>query len=135
MKTLLNVIWLIFSGLWMALGYALAGLICFVLVVTIPFGIACFRIARYALWPFGNRVTDRADAGLASGVGNVIWFIVAGIWITIGHVLAGVAFCLTIIGIPFGIAHFKMIPVSLMPLGRRIVPSSAPDAYPHYRWG
>ncbi|MDT0346734.1 YccF domain-containing protein [Streptomyces litchfieldiae] len=132
MKTLLNVIWLIFSGLWMALGYALAGLVCFALVVTIPFGIACFRIARYGLWPFGHTVTERRDAGLASGVGNVIWLIVAGIWITIGHILAGIGFCVTIIGIPFGIAHFKMVPVSLMPLGREIVPTAA--AYPGYRW-
>ncbi|GAA3862317.1 YccF domain-containing protein [Streptomyces sedi] len=122
MRTLLNVIWLIFSGLWMALGYAIAGAICCVLVVTIPFGLACFRIARYALWPFGYRVTDRHDAGVASGVGNVIWLIVAGIWISLGHIAAGVAFCVTVIGIPFGIAHFKMIPVSLMPLGREIVP-------------
>ncbi|WP_059013611.1 YccF domain-containing protein [Streptomyces specialis] len=132
MKTLLNLIWLIFSGLWIALGYAVAGLICFVLIVTIPFGIACFRIAGYALWPFGYTVTERRDAGVASGVGNVIWLIVAGIWITIGHIVAGIAFCVTLIGIPFGIAHFKMVPVSLMPLGREIVPTS--DPYPRYRW-
>ncbi len=131
-KTLLNLIWLIFSGLWIALGYAVAGLICFVLIVTIPFGIACFRIAGYALWPFGYTVTERRDAGVASGVGNVIWLIVAGIWITIGHIVAGIAFCVTLIGIPFGIAHFKMVPVSLMPLGREIVPTS--DPYPRYRW-
>jgi uncharacterized membrane protein YccF (DUF307 family) len=131
-KTLLNVIWLIFSGLWLAIGYAIAGLICFVFIITIPWGIACFRIATYALWPFGYTVVDRRDAGIASGVGNVIWLIVAGIWITIGHVLAGIAFCVTIIGIPFGLAHFKMVPVSLMPLGKEIVPSGA--AYPSYRW-
>ncbi|WP_049579116.1 YccF domain-containing protein [Streptomyces sp. SBT349] len=132
MKTLLNVIWLIFSGLWIALGYAVAGIICFIFIVTIPFGIACFRIAGYVLWPFGYRVTERHDAGLASGVGNVIWLIIAGIWITIGHILAGIGFCATIIGIPFGIAHFKMVPVSLMPLGREIVPTASP--YPSYRW-
>lgn len=132
MKTLLNVVWLIFSGLWLALGYAIAGVICFVLVVTIPWSIACFRIARYALWPFGYEVVDRRDAGIASGLGNVIWLIVAGIWIAIGHILAGVAFCLTIVGIPFGLAHFKLLPVSLMPLGREIVRSGA--AYPTYRW-
>lgn len=132
MKTVLNVIWLIFSGIWMAIGYAIAGLICCILIITIPWGIACFRIAAYALWPFGYRVVDRHDSGIASGIGNVIWLIVAGIWITIGHVFAGIAFCLTIIGIPFGIAHFKMIPVSLMPLGREIVSTDA--AYPSYRW-
>jgi uncharacterized membrane protein YccF (DUF307 family) len=132
MKTILNVIWLIFSGLWLALGYAIAGIICFILIITIPWGIACFRIAVYALWPFGYRVVQRGDAGVASGVGNIVWLIVAGIWITIGHVLAGIAFCVTIIGIPFGIAHFKMVPVSLMPLGREIVATSSP--YPSYRW-
>ncbi|MGP4113893.1 YccF domain-containing protein [Streptomyces sp. 4N509B] len=132
MRTLLNLVWLIFSGLWMALGYAVAGLICFVLVVTIPWGIACFRIARYALWPFGNTIVRRSEAGIASGIGNVVWLVFAGIWITIAHITAGVAFCLTIVGIPFGLAHFKMVPVSLMPLGSEIVPSDA--AYPRYRW-
>ncbi|WP_129841126.1 YccF domain-containing protein [Streptomyces sp. RFCAC02] len=132
MRTLLNVIWLVLSGLWIALGYAVAGLICCVLIITIPFGIACFRIAGYALWPFGYRVTERHDAGAASLVGNIVWLIFAGIWITIGHIIAGVGFCVTIIGIPFGIAHFKMVPISLMPLGRRIVPTD--DALPHYRW-
>ncbi|WP_052849219.1 YccF domain-containing protein [Streptomyces avicenniae] len=132
MRTLLNVIWLVFSGFWLALGYAVAGVICFVFIITIPFGIACFRIAGYALWPFGYRVTERRDAGAASLVGNVIWLIVAGIWLALGHITAGIAFCVTIIGIPFGLAHFKMVPVSLMPLGREVVPTA--DALPHYRW-
>ncbi len=134
MRTLLNVVWLVLSGLWMALGYAVAGLICCILIITIPFGVACFRIAVYALWPFGNRVVQRREAGLASGVANVIWLIVAGIWLALGHITAGIAFCVTIIGIPFGIAHFKMIPVSLMPLGREIVPTASADALPGYRW-
>ncbi|MEE1940482.1 YccF domain-containing protein [Streptomyces sp. TRM 70361] len=132
MRTLLNVVWLLFSGLWMALGYAVAGLVCLVLIVTIPWGIACFRIAAYALWPFGQRVVERPGAGVASGVGNVVWLVFAGIWLTLGHLAAGIGFFLTVIGIPFGIAHFKMIPVSLMPLGREIVPSDT--AYPSYRW-
>ena len=132
MRTLLNIIWLLLSGLWMAAGYALAGLVCCVLVVTIPWGIACFRIAAYALWPFGRTVVRRPDAGAASGVGNVVWLIVAGVWLALGHIAAGVGFLVTIIGIPFGIAHFKMLPVSLTPLGREIVESR--DAYPRYRW-
>jgi uncharacterized membrane protein YccF (DUF307 family) len=132
LKTLLNIIWLIFSGLWMAIGYAIAGVICCVLIITIPWGIACFRIAVYALWPFGYRVVRRGDAGLASGLANIVWLVVAGIWITIAHLIAGVAFCVTIIGIPFGLAHFKLVPVSLLPLGREIVPTS--DPYPGYRW-
>jgi uncharacterized membrane protein YccF (DUF307 family) len=121
-RTLLNIIWLVLSGLWLAIGYAVAGLVCLLLVVTIPWAFACFRIATYALWPFGYRVVPRRDAGIPSGIGNVIWLIVAGLWITIAHIAAGVAFCVTIIGIPFGIAHFKLVPVSLLPLGREIVP-------------
>ncbi|ANN14896.1 YccF domain-containing protein [Amycolatopsis orientalis] len=121
MRLILNVIWLVLCGLWMALGYVVAGIICCILIVTIPFGLASFRIAAYALWPFGRTVVDRRDAGAASTIGNVIWFIFAGIWLAIGHVLTGVALCVTIIGIPLGVANFKMIPVSLMPLGKEIV--------------
>ncbi|MGW8379220.1 YccF domain-containing protein [Streptomyces sp. ODS28] len=134
MRTLLNLIWFVLSGLWMAIGYVLAGLICCILIVTIPFGIASFRIAGYVVWPFGRTTVERRGAGLASGVGNVIWIVFAGLWLTIGHITAGVALCLSIIGIPFGIAHFKMIPISLMPLGRDIVPTDSAAAYPHYRW-
>ncbi|EMD27141.1 YccF domain-containing protein [Amycolatopsis azurea] len=121
MRLILNVIWLVLCGLWMALGYIVAGVICCILIVTIPFGLASFRIAAYALWPFGRTVVDRRDAGAASTIGNVIWFIFAGLWLAIGHVLTGVALCITIIGIPLGVANFKMIPVSLMPLGKEIV--------------
>jgi uncharacterized membrane protein YccF (DUF307 family) len=121
MRLILNVIWLVLCGLWMALGYIVAGIICCILIVTIPFGLASFRIAAYALWPFGRTVVDRHDAGAASTIGNVIWFVFAGLWLAIGHVLTGVALCVTIIGIPLGVANFKMIPVSLMPLGKEIV--------------
>ncbi|HEY3749464.1 MAG TPA: YccF domain-containing protein [Pseudonocardiaceae bacterium] len=121
MRLLLNLVWLVFGGFVLVTGYLVAGVICCLLVVTIPFGIAAFRIALYALWPFGRTVIDRHDAGLGSAVGNVIWLVFAGIWITIGHLIAGVAFCVTIIGIPIGLAHFKMMPVSLMPLGKEIV--------------
>ena len=121
MRTLLNIIWLVLCGFWMALGYLLAGVICCVLIVTIPFGLASFRIANYALWPFGRTVVERRDAGAASFLGNVIWFLFAGLWLSIGHVFTGIALCITIIGIPLGVANFKMIPVSLMPLGKEIV--------------
>lgn len=121
MRLILNVIWLVLCGLWMALGYVVAGIICCILIITIPFGLASFRIAAYALWPFGRTVVDRRDAGAASMVGNVIWFLFAGLWLAIGHVLTGIALCVTIIGIPLGVANFKMIPVSLMPLGKEIV--------------
>lgn len=121
MRLLLNIIWLVLCGFWMAIAYCLAGLICCVLIVTIPFGIASFRIAGYALWPFGRTVVDRRDAGVGSVIGNIIWIIVAGWWLAIGHVVTGIAQCVTIIGIPLGIANFKLIPISLLPLGREIV--------------
>jgi uncharacterized membrane protein YccF (DUF307 family) len=120
-RLLLNIVWLIFGGLILALGYALAGIICCILIITIPFGIASFRIAGYALWPFGRTVVDRSDAGAASLVGNVIWIIFAGLWICIAHITAGIALCVTIIGIPLGLAHFKLVPVSLAPLGKQVV--------------
>src|SRR4051794_38632308 len=105
----------------MALGYLLAALICFVLIITIPFGIASLRIAGFALWPFGRTVVRRPTAGAASAIGNVIWLLLCGWWLALGHVITGVALCITIIGIPFGIANFKLIPISLLPLGRDIV--------------
>ncbi|MFF0433039.1 YccF domain-containing protein [Streptomyces sp. NPDC004327] len=126
MKTILNIIWLVLSGLWLSLGYMLAGLVLCITIIGIPFGIAAFRIARYALWPFGHTVVDRHDAGAPSCVGNVLWLILAGWWLAIGHIVTGIAQCITIIGIPLGIANFKMIPLSLMPLGKEIVSTDAP---------
>lgn len=126
MNTLLNLIWLVFCGIWMAVGYAVAGLICFVFIITIPFGIAAFRIAGYVLWPFGRTIVDRPTAGAGSLLGNIIWLIFAGIWLAIGHLVTGVALLITIIGIPLALGNFKLIPISLMPLGKRIVPTSAP---------
>ncbi|GAB3534444.1 YccF domain-containing protein [Arthrobacter tecti] len=124
MNALLNIIWLIFGGIWLAIGYFLAGIVCCLLIVTIPFGIASFRIGAYALWPFGRSVVDRGgQTYFFSTVGNIIWVIVAGIWIAIGHVLTSIPMFLSIIGIPLGIANIKLIPVSLMPLGKEIVPS------------
>jgi uncharacterized membrane protein YccF (DUF307 family) len=129
MRPILNLIWLILCGWWMALLYALASLICFVLIITIPFGIAAFRIAGYALWPFGRTAVRRRSAGVASAIGNVIWLLLFGIWIALGHIVSGIVMCLTIIGIPLGVANFKMVPISLLPLGREIVPADA--AYPY----
>ncbi|MFD1146397.1 YccF domain-containing protein [Saccharothrix hoggarensis] len=121
MRIILNLIWLVLSGFWLAVGYVVAGVVCCVLIVTIPWGLASFRIANYALWPFGRTVVDRPTAGAASLIGNVVWIVVAGIWLAIGHVVTGVLLCVTIIGIPLGVANFKMVPVSLMPLGKEIV--------------
>ena len=121
MKTLLNIIWVVLSGFWLFIGYMFAALIMFVLIVTIPWGIAAARIGVYALWPFGKEVVDRPTAGIGSVLGNVVWVILAGWWIALGHIASGVALCITIIGIPFGWANFKMVPVALLPLGKQIV--------------
>ena len=103
----------------------IAGIICCILIITIPFGIASFRMANYALWPFGRTMVKEPDAGVASAIGNVIWFIFAGWWLALGHLVTAIAQFVTIIGIPLGIANLKLIPVSLMPLGRRIVDSDS----------
>ena len=99
----------------------MAGLICFVLVVTIPFGVAAFRMANYTLWPFGRTVVPKPTAGVASLIGNVLWFIVAGWWLALGHIATAIAQFVTIIGIPLAVANIKLVPVSLFPLGHEIV--------------
>src|SRR4051812_41107855 len=93
----------------------------FILIITIPFGVAALRIALFTLWPFGRIVIRRADAGAGSAIGNVIWFVLCGWWLALLHLVGGVLLCLTIIGIPLGLASFKLIPVSLTPFGRDIV--------------
>ena len=123
MKTLLNLIWLVLAGFWLALGYVLAGIICCILIITIPFGIASFRMASYALWPFGRTVVDKQTAGAWSVIGNVIWIIVAGWWLALMHIVTGILEAITIIGIPLALANWKMVPISLVPLGKQIVPS------------
>jgi len=132
-RVILNVIWLVFCGLWMAICYAVAGVLCFVLIITIPFGIASFRIAGYVLWPFGRTIKRRSHAGVGSMIGNVLWVVLFGWWLALGHVITGIALALTIIGIPLAVANFKIIPITLLPLGVRIVPvdrypSNAPQA-------
>jgi uncharacterized membrane protein YccF (DUF307 family) len=121
MRTILNVIWLVLSGFWLFLGYMLAGILLCVLIVTIPWGIASFRIAGYALWPFGRQIIEKPRGGVGAFLGNVVWVVLAGWWLAIGHIVSGIALCVTIIGIPMGIADFKMVPISLMPLGKDIV--------------
>lgn len=121
MRLLLNVIWFVFAGLWTAIGYAFAALIMFVLIITIPFGVAALRIGIFALWPFGRTVVQRADAGMGSAIGNVLWFLLAGWWLILLHLITGTLLCLTIIGIPLGLANFKLIPVTFRPFGRDIV--------------
>ncbi|QXE35246.1 YccF domain-containing protein [Streptomyces sp. GMY02] len=123
MKTILNIIWLVLCGFWMCLGYLLAGVLLCVTIIGIPFGVAAFRIGLFALWPFGYTAVERPGAGAPSCVANVLWLILAGWWLALGHVLTGIALCVSIIGIPLALANFKLIPISLMPLGKEIVPT------------
>jgi uncharacterized membrane protein YccF (DUF307 family) len=130
MRLILNLIWLILCGWWMAILYLLAGIVCAILIITIPFAIASFRIASYVIWPFGRSIEMRRDAGIASVIGNIIWIVLLGWELALGHLTAGIILCITIIGIPLGLANFKLIPISLVPLGVRIVRSD--ELYPGY---
>jgi uncharacterized membrane protein YccF (DUF307 family) len=129
LRLLLNVVWFVLHGWLLALAYLLAGLISFLLVVTIPFGVACFRLAGFAAWPFGRTTVPTAGAGMGSALGNLVWFLVAGWWLSLVHVVAGVAYCMTIVGIPFGIALFKLAAVGLFPLGKQVVPTEPPASW------
>src|SRR5689334_15960958 len=131
MRTIGNILWFLLAGWWLALGYAAAGLVAFVLIITIPFGIASFRLAGFVVWPFGRTVVTRRDAGVWSLIGNIIWILLVGWALAVGHAVAGALLCLTIIGIPFGVACWKMVPLALLPLGSQVVPihSVARDRY------
>jgi uncharacterized membrane protein YccF (DUF307 family) len=128
MKTVLNILWLVLCGIWLAVGYAIAGAVMCILIITIPFGIASFRLAAYTLWPFGRTTVPKPDAGAGSVIGNVLWFLLAGLWMAIAHLVTGVALCLTIVGIPLGIADFKLAAVAIAPLGKDIVRTDDPRA-------
>ncbi|MGD9960731.1 YccF domain-containing protein [Nocardioides sp.] len=125
MRTIGNILWLVLAGFWLAIGYVIAGLLAFILIITIPFGIASFRLASFVLWPFGRTTIWRRDAGVWSILGNVVWIIFFGWELALIHLFAGALLMITVIGIPFGVACWKMIPLSLMPLGREIVPISS----------
>lgn len=131
MRTLGNILWFLLAGLWLAIGYAVAGLIAFILIITIPFGIASFRLAGFVIWPFGRTVVWQREAGVWSVIGNIIWVIVVGWELAIAHLVAGLLLFITIIGIPLGVACWKMIPLALFPLGREVVPldSAGRDPY------
>ena len=121
MRLVGNIIWFVFAGFWLFLGYSLAALLCFIFIVTIPFGVAALRIAFFAVWPFGRTVVPQAGKGVGSTIGNIIWFVLGGWYLALLHIITGIALCLTIIGIPLGLANFKLITVSLRPFGREIV--------------
>ncbi len=123
MKIVGNLLWLVLAGICLAIGYVIAGVINCIFIITIPFGIQSFKLAGYALWPFGRMVVNRPDRDVALGcLGNAIWFVFGGFWMALGHLIAGVLMCLTVIGIPLGIASFKMAGLALAPFGKQIVP-------------
>lgn len=128
MRLLLNILWLVLCGFWMALAYVLAGIVMCVLLVTIPFGLQAFKLAGFMLWPFGRTVVRRPAAGAPSCIGNVLWIIIVGWELAVAHIVTALFMAITIIGIPFAIANLKLVPVSLLPFGREVVPVSEADA-------
>ncbi len=122
MRTVLNIIWLILAGVWLAIGYVIAGVIMCITIIGIPFGVQAFKLAGYALWPFGRTlVPSQSRHKSLSVIGNVLWFILAGWWLALEHLIVGILLCLTIIGIPLGVACFKMAGAALVPFGKEIV--------------
>lgn len=132
MRTLANLIWFFLAGFWLALSYVAAGVLACLLVVTIPFGVASFRMAAYAAWPFGKAVVPMQRAGAVSAVANVVWFVVCGWWLVIAHVVTACLQAITILGIANALVSLKMIPLALAPFGKRIVDRRhlAPGARP-----
>jgi uncharacterized membrane protein YccF (DUF307 family) len=128
MRLIGNVLWFVLAGLWLAIGYLFAALVMFIFIITIPFALQAVKLAVFALWPFGRTVVQRPDAGAPSLIGNILWLILAGWWLAIGHLVTGILLCITIIGIPLGLGNFKLIPISLWPFGREIVPIEEADA-------
>ena len=124
-STVGNFLWLVLAGFWLAIGYVIAGLLNMITIIGIPFGIQAFKLAGYALWPFGRVIVRRPDrdAGLST-LGNVIWFVFGGLWLALAHLIVGLLLCVTIIGIPLGLASIKMAGLAIAPFGRQIVPKS-----------
>ncbi|MYL84215.1 YccF domain-containing protein [Desulfovibrio aerotolerans] len=125
---LMNILWLILGGFWMAIGWYLAGVVMAITIIGLPWARACFVLGNLSLWPFGKEVVDRRDVsghdigtGTLGFIGNVIWFVLAGVWLAIGHLLAAVANFVTIIGIPFALQHLKLAGLALAPIGKTVI--------------
>lgn len=125
---LMNILWLILGGFWMAIGWYLAGVVMAITIIGLPWARACFVLGNLSMWPFGKEVVDRRDVsghdigtGTLGFVGNVIWFVLAGVWLAIGHLLAAVANFITIIGIPFALQHLKLAGLALAPIGKTVI--------------
>ncbi len=136
MRAIGNFLWFILGGVFMGLGWWLAGALAFVSIVGIPWGRACFVIGNFTFFPFGKEAIDREDLSgekdLGTGglgvVGNIVWFLLAGWWLAIGHVMSAIACFVTIIGIPFGIQHLKLAGIALAPIGKTIVNKELAEA-------
>jgi uncharacterized membrane protein YccF (DUF307 family) len=120
-KTIGNILWVVFVGLGAAIGWLVTGAVLVVLIVTAPFGRQCFKLANLSLWPFGRTTVVDPTAPRVGVVGQVLWVILAGWWLALGYVVGGIILCLTIIGIPFAIQSFKLAALSLAPFGRKVV--------------
>lgn len=120
-NVILNIIWVLTAGLWLWLGYILAGILACIFIVTIPFGVASFRIANYVIFPFGREAVQVRPLGAVGTLGNVVWFLIAGLWLAAGHVMTALAQAVTIIGLPLAWANLKLIPITCFPFGKEIV--------------
>jgi uncharacterized membrane protein YccF (DUF307 family) len=124
-RVLLNLIWLVLAGIWLGIEYVLAGVILCITIIGIPFGVQSFKLAGYALWPFGRMlIPARTRHKGLSVIGNILWLVLAGWWLALSHLIVGCLLCLTIIGIPLGVASFKMAGAALVPFGKEIVRKS-----------
>lgn len=130
MRVILNLIWLVVAGIELAIAYVLAGVLLMITIVGIPFGVQAFKLAGFALWPFGRAVVRTKTPGVIAAIGNILWVVLAGWWLALIHVLTGILLCLTIIGIPMGLANFKMTGLAFAPFGREVVERSSMDSLP-----
>jgi uncharacterized membrane protein YccF (DUF307 family) len=133
MSAIGNFFWFVLGGFVMGLGWWLAGLLCAITIIGLPWAKACFVIGQFAFLPFGKEAVDRSvvtgvrdiGTGALGTIGNVIWFVVAGIWLAIGHIVSALCCFITIIGIPFGIQHLKLAGLTLAPVGKTLVAKNA----------
>lgn len=132
MRLLLNILWIFFGGGLAAIGWLIAALLMVISIIGLPWARACFMIAQYTFQPFGNQLVDRQElkgrsdigTGPLGFIGNIIWFVLGGWYLMLSHFVIGVLLCITIIGIPFGVAHFKLMRAAIFPIGKAVVPGS-----------
>lgn len=130
MRTIANILWVIFGGWLSALAWLLAAILMAITIIGLPWTRACLSIARFSFWPFGSRLvpreqlTGRSDIGTGGFglIGNIIWFILGGWYLALMHLFIGIGWCITIIGVPFGVAHFRLMKQALAPIGKAVVP-------------